>query len=657
MPGLDGLRGLAVAAVVAFHLRPDGLPGGFLGVDLFFVLSGFLITSLLLAELDARRDRRGGGHVDLGRFWGRRARRLLPALFITLVGVTLAARRWLPGWELGRIRGDGLAALGYIANWHDAFGHMAYFDTAASPSPFAHLWSLAIEEQIYLLWPLALLGLHRLTRGRRGPLAVAVGALVVASAAAMVLTTDHELAYLATHTRAQALLLGALLAVLTGTGGLVDRDRSRAEDTDRRRWAVAGAAGLGGLITMAVLVHGEDTWMYHGGFTLAALLGTLAVAGAVRLAGPIGSLTRFAPLRVLGRTSYGCYLYHWPVIVFLNEGRTGLGGWTLDAVRIAVVAALTTVSYVLVEQPVRDGRWRGWMERTAAPLAAGSAASLLVMTGLAATAVPSYLAGPTQAPTFPVAPAPPATSGPPPSVAAEPATTVPASPVRAARPLPRRIVLIGDSVAHSLAPGVVAAAASQGIQVVDRTVSGCGLVTNSEPALADGSAISFTAACRQGIEEVQERVPFDRPDLVLVLSTWEASDRRAGEAHLSPGSGEWKASLTTGLHEMLRRVEAGGAPVMFMVEAPRVPGEMRTTDLHGPATTVWPALLREVAQATDQQLVELGPVVCAGEVADCPTEVDGVRLRPDDGAHFSPEGASKIGGAVLHAVLDRWARS
>src|SRR3954451_9400560 len=211
MPGLDGLRGIAVAAVVLFHLRPEGLPGGFLGVDLFFVLSGFLITSLLLIELDTRRDRRNRGQVDLGRFWARRARRLLPALFILLVAVTFASRRWLPAWQLGRIRGDGLAALAYISNWHDALRNVAYFDSASSPSPFAHLWSLAIEEQIYLLWPLALLTLHRLTRGRRTALALAVAGLVAASATAMLLTRDHEVDYFATHTRAQALLMGALL--------------------------------------------------------------------------------------------------------------------------------------------------------------------------------------------------------------------------------------------------------------------------------------------------------------------------------------------------------------------------------------------------------------------------------------------------------------
>ena len=411
---------------------------------------------------------------------------------------------------------------------------------------------------------------------------------------------------------------------------------------------------------MAVLVHGEDAWMYRGGFTVAAVLGVLAVAGATRGAGPLGAVTGLAALRVLGRTSYGIYLFHWPVIVYLNEGRTGLDGWKLDAVRLALVAVLTAVSFKLVEQPIRDGRWRGWAERTAAPLAAGAAASLLVVTGLAATSVPRYLAGPSAAPTFPVpASEPVVTRSAGPTTA--PATTVTTEAVTtsedASRPPPHRIVIIGDSVANSLAPGVVAAGATRGIQVVDRTVSGCGLVTNSEPAYADGSRIEFTAACKGGIQQVQTSVPAEQPDLVLVLSTWEAGDRVAGSAHMQPGSPGWVESLSVGLQEMLGRVRAGGATVMFLVEAPRVPGEVRTTDIDGPVATVWPALIRKVAESAHQPLVDLGPVVCGGAPDDCPVEVDGVRLRPDDGAHFSPEGASKIGGSVLDAVLDRWAES
>jgi peptidoglycan/LPS O-acetylase OafA/YrhL len=655
MPGLDGLRGLAVAAVVAFHLRPEAVPGGFLGVDLFFVLSGFLISSLLLIELDARRDRRGRGRVDLGRFWARRARRLLPALFITLIAVTLASRRWLPSWQLGRIRGDGLAALAYISNWHDALRNVAYFDSASSPSPFAHLWSLAIEEQIYLFWPLALLVLYRVLRGRRRPLAVAVGALVTASAVGMALTDDHEFAYLATHTRAQALLLGALLAVLTTH---VTRSDSTASARASRAWAVAGAIGLAGLIVMVLRVHGEDPWMYQGGFTLAAGLGVLAVAGAARGFGVLGAVTSLAPLRVLGRTSYGIYLYHWPVIVFLNEGRTGWHGWTLDAARLAVVAVLTAASYLLVENPIRSGRWRGWAERITAPVAITGTASLLVVTGLAATSVPTYLAGPGKAPNFPVSvrtPSTPFPTFPPTTMPA--ATTQPADQgVPAARPTPHRIVLIGDSVANSLAPGIVSAARAQGIQVLDQTVSGCGIVTNSEPAMPDGTMISFTSACRKGIDAIQNHIAAEDPDLVLVLSTWEAGDRIVEGTHLRPGSAAWEASLTVGVEQMLERVRYGGAQVMFLLEAPRVAGEIRNTIQHGAVATAWPALIRREAKASGAPLLDLGPVVCAGRVDDCPSEVDGVRLRPDDGAHFSPEGAMTIGPKILAAVLERWSR-
>jgi peptidoglycan/LPS O-acetylase OafA/YrhL len=655
MPGLDGLRGLAVAAVVLFHLRPEGLPGGFLGVDLFFVLSGFLITSLLLIELDTRRDRRNRGQVDLGRFWARRARRLLPALFITLVAVTFASRRWLPGWQLGRIRGDGLAALAYISNWHDALRNVAYFDSASSPSPFAHLWSLAIEEQIYLLWPLMLLLLYRVLRGRRASLAVAVGVLVTASAVAMNFTNDHGFAYLATHTRAQTLLLGALLAVLTTH--ITRSDAPTAAPRTGRVWAVAGTIGLIGLAVMVVRVHGTDAWMYHGGFTLAAGLGVLAVAGAARGVGPLGVVTAFAPLRVLGRTSYGIYLYHWPVIVFLNEGRTGLQGWTLDAVRLAVVAALTTASYLLIEHPIRSGRWRGWPERITAPVAVSGIATLLVLTGLAATSVPTYLAGPGKAPNVPVSVRSPRTPFP-----TFPSTTVPVATTQPSdvesnvpRPAPHRIVMIGDSVANSLAPGIVSAAQAQGISVIDQTVSGCGIVTNSEPAMPDGSEISFTSACRNGINGVQNQVAAEEPDLVVVLSTWEAGDRLVDGTHLRPGSAGWRASLTTGLQEMLERVRAHGAEVMFMLEAPRVPGEIRDAIEHGVVATAWPALIRKVADTAGAPVVDLGPVVCAGSITHCPTEVDGVRLRPDDGAHFSPQGALTIGGRVLQAILQKWA--
>jgi peptidoglycan/LPS O-acetylase OafA/YrhL len=660
MPGLDGLRGLAVAAVVAFHLRPGGVPGGFLGVDLFFVLSGFLITSLLLLELDARRERSGRGAVDLGRFWARRARRLLPALLLTLAVVTLAARRWLPDWQLGRIRADGLAALGYVANWHDALRDVAYFDTAASASPFAHLWSLAIEEQIYLLWPLALLGLYRLTGGCRKRLAVAVAVLAGASAIAMALTPDHEFAYLATHTRAQTLLLGALLAVLT------TRDTSAADGpaTDptptgtRRAWGGAGVVALAGLAAMVALVDGRDPWMYRGGFTLAALLGVVAVAAASRGAGPVGALTRLAPLRLLGRTSYGCYLYHWPLIVFLNEGRTGLDGWRLDAVRLAATAVVTAASYVVIEQPIRQGRLRGWPEWAGAPLAAGATAAVLVVVGMSAGPPPSYLAGGSGGPRFPDSSS--GVDGPAFPDETSSTTTVPVASTTTevqGRPPPGRIVIVGDSVAFSLWPGLAAAAGPRGIEVVNRSVVGCGVVTNSLPADDRGKPLAFTQDCPSGVGDVESQVPALAPDLVVVLSTWEAGHRDAGGVHLEPTTPPWKESLRAGLHEMLTRVAPGGTPVMFLLEAPRVHGLERTTDLDDPGTAAWARLQREVARETGQMVVDLGPAVCGGHPSDCPTEIDGIRVRPDDGAHFGPEGAVVVGGPVLDAILARWARA
>ena len=162
MPGLDGLRAIAVLAVFVYHFQSGGgwLPGGFLGVDVFFVLSGFLITSLLLAEHGAT------GRIDLGHFWARRARRLLPALFGVLLGVALYAAVWGQATELGRIRGDGIASLLYVSNWRFVVDGSSYFSIFQAPSPLAHTWSLAIEEQWYLLWPLALIGLLRVLHVR-----------------------------------------------------------------------------------------------------------------------------------------------------------------------------------------------------------------------------------------------------------------------------------------------------------------------------------------------------------------------------------------------------------------------------------------------------------------------------------------------------------
>ncbi|MGD0765697.1 MAG: acyltransferase, partial [Dehalococcoidia bacterium] len=211
-PGLDGIRALAVAAVLAYHADFPWARGGFLGVDAFFVLSGYLITTILLTEWNAR------GGIGLLAFWTRRARRLLPALYLMLIGVAIYAVFMASPLELDKIRGDALATIAYVANWRPIFTGASYFDRFSIPSPLNHTWSLAIEEQYYLIWPLLLLFLLRVRR--LTPNALLAVTLAMAAASAILMGAlfqpghDPSLVYYGTDTRAQSLLVGAALAML-----------------------------------------------------------------------------------------------------------------------------------------------------------------------------------------------------------------------------------------------------------------------------------------------------------------------------------------------------------------------------------------------------------------------------------------------------------
>ncbi len=362
-PALDGLRGLAVAAVVVFHL--GHLTGGFLGVDLFFVLSGFLITSLLIVEHRAR------GAVDLLAFWARRARRLLPALLVMLAGVAVLLATLTPTADRPRFRSEALATLGYVANWQRMTADVSYWDIFSQPSPLDHTWSLAIEEQFYVLWPLAVLVFLAVGFGRRSSpgvrrlgLAAAVGGVVSLVLLAVAYSPiDTNRAYFATDTRLGPTLLGAALAAyLTG--------RPRRERPPAAGVEVAGAVALAWIGWSVLVVDGQGAWYYRGGlasFTVAALVVIASVTG-----GPPGRLARSVsapPLVALGAISYGVYLWHWPVIVYLTADRAHVEGVALDILQVAVTLAAALVSYRLIEQPIRRGALRG----RAAALAAGVA--------------------------------------------------------------------------------------------------------------------------------------------------------------------------------------------------------------------------------------------------------------------------------------------
>ncbi len=345
-PALDGLRAFAVLAVMLYH--GSVLSGGFLGVDAFFVLSGFLITSLMVAEVH------GTGRLDLKGFWSRRARRLLPALFLVLIGVGAYAAFVASAAQIKGLRGDGFAALFYFANWHQVFQHKSYFDMFSTPSMLQHTWSLAIEEQWYLLWPLLLPFLMRRTGGRPNRLLAVIGGMAAASAVWMAVLYrpggDPSRVYFGTDTRAQSLLIGAGLAVLLAWRG---------GPRTRRATASLQLAGLAAAAFLAVVwtqVDDHAQFLYRGGLFLEALAVAVVIAAAVQPARAVLRRTlSLRPLRWIGWISYGLYLWHWPVYVFLTPQRAGLSGTPLLVVRMAVTFAVATCSYVLVETPIRRG--------------------------------------------------------------------------------------------------------------------------------------------------------------------------------------------------------------------------------------------------------------------------------------------------------------
>lgn len=367
-PGLDGLRALAVLAVLLYHADVTRMRGGFLGVEVFFVISGFLITSLLLAEY------RKTGTVDLIGFWFRRARRLLPAVFFMMIATATYAVAFLPE-EVAGLRADILAAAGYVTNWYLVFAGESYFEAVGRPSLLKHLWSLAVEEQFYLVWPVVVaLGLLVFRRG--GVLVLTV--LGVAGSAALMFylytpTTDPSRLYYGTDTRAAGLLVGAALAFFCVPGrGFVNPNRSRGNLTPGGKirhkfgWVspafldVFGLLALAG-IAWAFLNAGEfDPLLYRGGLLAVSLMSAVLIAAVVHPHAHLGAIFGVAPLRWIGVRSYGIYLWHWPVFMVtrpdLDIPADVLSGWQLFAARMLATLILADFSYRFVETPIRRGR-------------------------------------------------------------------------------------------------------------------------------------------------------------------------------------------------------------------------------------------------------------------------------------------------------------
>ena len=384
--GLDGLRALAVAAVILYHLGSGIVPGGFIGVDVFFVISGYLITGLLVREKDSY------GRIRLAGFWMRRARRLLPALGLVVV-VSASAALVIGGNPLVHLGRQVLGAATFSSNWLSIAAAQKYFDET-TPELFRNLWSLAVEEQFYLVWPLLIL-LVLAVRSRPARVFIVL-AIAVASAAAMTILAaagDPTRVYYGSDTHSFGLAIGAALAILhrdwpASTGPLA-----------RRVLPALSALSVLGIIAIALFLPESAPLTYRGGLALVAVLTVLVIAGAVVSPGsPVSAALDWHPLRWIGERSYGLYLWHWPVWVLVTAALPSLSqswsGWMLGAITLAITVVAAVLSYRFVEQPIHRMGYRtvvaGWLgsrPRSAFRNAALVSATLLILMLVGATGV------------------------------------------------------------------------------------------------------------------------------------------------------------------------------------------------------------------------------------------------------------------------------
>jgi peptidoglycan/LPS O-acetylase OafA/YrhL len=621
IPALDGLRAVAVALVLAEHGGIPGVSGGFLGVDVFFVLSGFLITSLLLDELG------GSGRIALAGFWIRRARRLLPALIVMVLAV-VAARTLFPPEATASLRDDAVAAFFWVANWALVAQKTDYFSQGSPPSPLQHAWSLGVEEQYYLFWPLLVIAVAAAfgARARWGVFALAAVGAVGSAAAAILLASDETVnrVYFGTDTRVQALLVGAAAAallvrdwsVLTAGGTLIR--------TRWRRWA-AGALSVLGLAMLAALAHyatGSARDFRTGLLIVVAMAAVLVVAPvALDQCGPVARVLAWRPLVWLGAISYGVYLWHWPIFLALNGERTGWSDWRLFAVRCAATLAVASASWWLLEQPIR--RWQPVIVPML-PLAGATAATAAAVTML----VLPVGAKPADVP-----------MGPGVDYAALVSPEVPVevkSPSGQLGPGTKRVAVFGDSVAWTLMRYLPP---TPGLSLANYTTIGCG-VARGGPYRYAGETLNQKPECDAWPSRWSQRINHDRPDVVLlIIGRWEVVDR-LNEGHWTHiGDDAYDAYLRGELQRALDVLSSTGAHVIVTTEPYNRRGERADGSLYPedqPARADrWNSLLRNViGKRPNVTLLDLNKKLSPDGYYT--NKVDGIKMRID-GVHPTPE--------------------
>ena len=638
-PALDGIRGLAVAAVMLFHGGFAWARGGYLGVSTFFTLSGFLITTLLLAE------HKSNGRIGVTGFWARRLRRLLPAAVVTLAGIMLTVVVTDELWER-TLSGDVVAAALNVANWRFLFADRSYASLFDAPSPVLHFWSLAIEEQFYWIFPLLTAGVLALGRGSRRTYGLVLGGLVVLSGLLTAVYSDHmDTVYYATPIRMGEILVGALLAVAMAGGWLRGEQAKRFAPL----LGVVGAAALAASVwawwnveqSTSALYDGVFGWAVLPGFLVYAVVSAALVLGAC-VEGPVQRVLAVEPLRLLGVISYSVYLIHWPVFLLLDEHRSDrlldpfnlqLRGWELFVPRVVVTLVLAWLSYQVLERPIRRGlRPRMW---PAPPLAAGAVTGVvvlaLVMPHIAAPPPDPFLEAQRQQELFVEALA-----------GLDPSELAPDAKIG---------VTLGDSTGLMTFLGLstwgrdnhrlVLVGGGGGI--------GCGIGHGGEVryAGADPTDVDADTWCRNWETDLQTAIDravdrYGRLDVAVVQSgPWDVADRRLD------GDSQWRhigdpvydRYLRGQLEDAADLLLSQGATVVWLT-APYTHTEEPESD---PARMdAFNAMVRDIADEREGMVV----VDLAGWLEDLP-EGEDTRLRPD-GVHFGSDPPTNL------EVAQRW---
>lgn len=642
VPALDGLRGLAVAAVVVLHAGGTGwLPGGFLGVSLFFTLSGYLIGSLVLAEVEAR------GRLGLATFWARRVRRLVPPLILLVVGVVVLGRFMdLPSSTRSELWGG----LGYVANWVQVASGESYAQLFESPSAATHLWSLAIEEQFYLFFPfLAWLVARSAPGGLRrsyvlGGSVVTVAGVLVASGA-----DDHVMAYYGTHVRAPEIAVGLVLAGLWPMGNLLHGGAAVGAPDDAGP-ATSPRGIADGVGAVAIFATGalwwttdlSDEWIYSGGLALVAVVSAGLLVGATA-GGPVARLLAIPPLPAVGKVSYGLYLYHWPVVVLLSPPRVDLEPLPLFAVRVVASLGLTFVSYRFVEQPIRRGRLVPDAS-AGAVIAAGTGAL-----ALAALVVWVGVAAPGEGET-PERPAPavvaPGTVDPGSAAAPDTPGTTPASAVPV-------VAVFGDSLPNWLLRDGGWTLDPADVLVVDATSEGCDGAEGAPVGRAGtGVVVTLPETCTGWRTQYPPVVEDHQVDVALLaVGTGAVLDRRLEGEFAGPCTDVARNWYRTDVAARLRYLADHVGQIVLVLPAwsEEWSGWVNPPDHRERTDCVRATLLAAVEEATaspEVVVVDLTAHLCADGAAACQP------VRERDGVHIDPDDAPSVLGWMIDQALE-----